>query len=236
MYQFLYTDVEFLKKKNKLAPESVLAWVPAQVIRFTECRPKELYIVDCFFSSLLDNPYISMLLLRKIPKTRDLKTYSSPPVEAVRLSASCRDVIGDFYQIAKNVISKEFGKLFELLDTIFEYRDIEFTVRRFFKVKKHVIKAEEVKEMDVRISTRIAEKLVDRLCLYDKKSNTINPAPINVERYNVLVYIDPDLLTSGIAVGRHVLEVKAYARFIKKFNLYSLFSLRPPKLSTSIHH
>ncbi|MEM3980795.1 MAG: hypothetical protein QXF79_06030 [Ignisphaera sp.] len=223
MYKYIYTDIESIKRK--LSPKTVFAWVPAQVIKFSGCRPKELYIVDCFFRTLIENPYVSVMLLRKIPKPKDLKHYDYPPMDIKKIDAECKDIINDLRQVVNDVVIRDYSKLYELLDSITEYKDTEFTIRFFLRTRRYVISAEKMKEVDRRLAIKIVEKLMDRLCLYDKKASTKLFMPIDIEKQYALIYLDPLLRVSGMAIGKHLIEVKTYLKLIKKYNLEKLFSL-----------
>lgn len=231
MYRYIYTDIELVKKK--LSPKTVFAWVPVQVIKFSECRPKELYIVDCFFRTLIENPYVSVMLLRKIPKPKNLRHYDQPPTDVKKIDVECRDVVNDLRQIVNDVALQNYSKLYELLDSITEYKDTEFTIRFFLRTRRYVISAEKMREVDRRLATRIVEKLMNRLCLYDKKASSKLFTPIGIEKHYALIYIDPMLRVSGIAIGKHLIEVKTYLKLIKKYNLEKLFSIEPLEHSPS---
>lgn len=234
MYRYVSVDLTAIRKR--LAPSTIYAWVPAQVIRFSECRPKELYIVDCFFSSLIDNPYTSLILLRKIPKPKNVKISDIPSVDVRRLNAECRDFVSDLNRIVNDVMANNYSNLYELLDTVSEYRDMEIAVRYFIRTRKYVIKAEQIRELDRRLAVRIAEKLVRRLCLYDEKERKRLFTPANIDKYYVLIYIDPTQYTSGIALGKDLIEVKTYLKLIKKMNLEDLFFLKSQELSPDTHY
>jgi hypothetical protein len=223
MYRYLQADIAIARKK--LSPKAIYVWVPVQVIHFSECRPKELYIVDCYFRSLIDNPYLSVLLLRKIPKLKDVKYSDIQTIDVKKIYCECRDVVGDLRRIVDDVDNRDFSKLFELLDYITEYKDVEFTTRVFFRTRRYVIRAEQIKEMDRRLATKITEKLMNRLCLYDSKEKSKKYTSIAVEKFYALLYLDPILGTSGILIGKHLIEVKTYLKIIKKLDLGKEFSL-----------
>lgn len=234
MYRYLYVERSQLKKR--FTPKAKYVWIPAQVLRFSECKPKELFIVDCFFRNLIDNPYTSLILLRKIPKPKDVVAYEAPPIDAKKIDAECKDIVGDFYKIVDEVISRNFEKLLKLIDTITEYKDVEFTVRYFIRARKYTIKAEKLKEIDKRIAIRSTERIMNNLCLYNKKENTRSFTSVHIDKYYVLAYIDPLLQTSGLAIGRHFVEINTYLKLIKKLNLRDLFGLEYPEPSADIHH
>lgn len=234
MYRYVYTDVEFIKRK--LSPKAVFAWVPVQLIKFSECRPKELYIVDCFFRTLIENPYVSIMLLRKIPKPKNIKYYDYPPTDIKKIDAECKDVVNDLRQVVNDVAVQNYSRLYELLDSITEYKDTEFTIRFFLRTRRYVISAEKMREADRRIATRIVEKLMDRLCLYDRKASSKLFTPVGSEKHYALVYIDPLLRVSGMAIGKHLIEVKTYLKLIKKYNLEKLFSVEPLEHSLGTPH
>lgn len=223
MYMYVHPNLESAKKK--LSPKAVYAWVPIQILRFSECRPKELYVVDCYFRTLIDNPYLSVVLMRKIPRAKDVKLSDIPPVEAKKLDAECKDVVADLRQVLDDVSTNNYSKLFELLDHITEYKDIEFTTRVFLRTRRYIIRAEQVKELDRRLATKITEKLMNKLCLYNSKEKTKMFTPINIEKYYGLMYLDPILGTSGLLIGKHLIEVKTYLKIVKKHNLGSTFSI-----------
>lgn len=232
MYRYVYVDKVQLKKK--FTPKAAYVWVPAQVLRFSECKPKELFIVDCLFRNLIDNPYMSLILLRKISKPKELIAYETPPIDAKKVDAECRDVLGDFYRIVDEVVSGNFEKLLKLIDTITEYRDVEFTVRYFIRAKRYVVKAEKLREIDKRIAVRSTERIMNYLCLYNKKENTKRFTSVNTDKYYVLAYIDPLLQISGLAIGRRFIEINTYLKLIKKLNLGDLFGLESPEPSTGV--
>lgn len=233
MYRYLYVDRSQLKKR--LTPKTTYVWIPAQVLRFSECKPKELFIVDCFFRNLIDNPYISLILLRKIPKPKEVIAYETPPIDAKKIDAECKDIVGDFYRIVDEVISRNFEKLLKLVDTITEYKDVEFTVRYFIRARRYVIKAEKLREIDKRIAVRSTERIMNHLCLYNKKENTKSFTSVNIDKYYVLAYIDPLLQTSGLVIGKHFVEVNTYLKLVKKLSLGDLFDLEYPEPSVGTH-
>jgi len=233
MYRYIYADINTAKKK--LTPKAVYVWLPVQILRFTECRPKELYIVDCYFRSVIDNPYMSILLLRKIPRPKDIKYNDTPPFEAKKIDCECRDVVGDLKEVVDDINTKVFNKLFELLDYITEYKDVEFSSRFFLRTRRYVIRAEQVRELDRRLAMKITEKLMNRLCLYDSKERLKQFTPIAIEKFYTLIYLDPVLRESGMLIGKHLVEVKTYLKIIKKLNLGNTFSLEFVEPTSSEH-
>lgn len=223
MYKYMHADIKFAKKK--LSPKTVFTWIPVQILRFSECRPKELYVVDCYFRTLVNNPYISVMLLRKIPKPKNLKFSELSSVEAKRIDVECKDIVEDLRYVVNDISMKNYGKLYELLDYITEYKDVEFATRFFLRTRRYVIKAEQLRELDRKLATRITEKLMNRLCLYNSKENTKLYTPITIEHHYALMYLDPILETSGMLIGKHLIEVKTYLKIIKKLNLGTAFSL-----------
>lgn len=225
MYKYLDVNISILRKK--LSSKAIYIWIPAQVIRFPSCKPKDAYIIDCFFRSFIENPYLSIILLRKIPsKTNPLDI---APIDTKTLDSECKDVINDFRYIADEVVTKSYKRLHELIDSLYEYKDIEFVVKYFIRVKKYTIKGSHIREIDKRIAIQVTENLMNKLCLYNKKENKKLSTPITIEKYYVLVYIDPVLYVSGIAIGNKLIEIKTYLNLIKKLSLGHLFALQPLK-------
>lgn len=220
--RYLYVDPPSLKKN--LSPEAVYIWIPVQLVKFADCNPKELYIVDCFFSSLVNNPYASLMFLRKIPKPKNIKITDTPSIEAKKVSSECRDVMRDFNDIIDSIITNNYEKLYDLLDITSEYKDVEFTVRRFFRSKKYVVKAETVREMDRRLAIDITKKLMSKLCMYNEKEHKRVFTSVTTERCYALAYIDPVLRLSGIALGKKFIEIKTYLKFTEKLDLEKLLA------------
>ncbi|MEM1682768.1 MAG: hypothetical protein QXG46_00755 [Ignisphaera sp.] len=230
--RYLYIDKNTLVKK--LTPRATYTWIPVQIIRFRECRPKELYIVDCFFRSRVDDPYISLILLRKLPKK--IRIVDQAPLDVKKIVCECKDVIIDLTSIVRDIIMKDYSKLYSMLDFISEYRDIEIATRFFLRTKKYVIKAEQIKKMDRKLAVRVTESLMDRVCLYDKKENKELYTPIDIEYAYALMYIDPVIGTSGLAVENKLIEIKTYTKLVKKLSLENQFSLEPLTPSSDMHH
>ena len=234
MYKYIYADISVLRKI--LTPKAVYLWIPVQLITFPECKPKEVYIADCFFMQLIDNPYMSVVLLRKVPKPREIRVYDSPPVNVGRIDSQCRDIAKDFSCVVDDIIRGNNDRLYNLMDMIYEYRDVVLTVRHFFfRTKQYTIKGERIRELDRRIAVKVVRDLMHRLCLYDKKENKSLSTSISISKLYTLAYLDPVLQVSGLIIGKNIIEMNTYLNLVKKFQLESLFGVKLQELSSDIH-
>lgn len=230
--RYIYVDKNIITKKS--TPKTIYTWIPVQIIKFKECRPKDIYVVDCFFRTQIENPYVSLTLMRKLPRNINIVDQSS--MNFKKIVCECKDIVFDFMSIAKDVVTKNYDKLYNLLDLISEYKDVEIISRFFLRTRRYVIKAEQIKKMDRKIAVKITEKLMDRICFYNKKENREQFTPIEIERVYALMYIDPILNISGLIVNKKFIEIKTYIKFIKKLNLENQFFLKSQELSLNKNH
>lgn len=194
-----------------------LYWIPCLLVRFPECKPRDVFMFDCFIRTYIDNPYIGLLLMKKVP--RNLKIVENPPVEAQKIGAekcSAINVVSELSEVSSEIYRGEYSRLFELIDKLTEYEDIEVKMRVFFRTRKYVIPAERVREVGKKIAIETIKSVLKTLCIRGVEESYRTPVAVAEPTY-VLFYIYPKHTVSGFIIGKKIIESNSHAKIISRF-------------------
>ena len=222
IYRFIDVDKNVVDKKLPSQIYEYL-WLPVLTAKFVNCRPREIYIFDCFFSNVLENPYTIMFLSAKAPK--NMKLVDSMPVEAKTLRidvCNASKFSQDLYTIANEVVNEDYSRLYQLIEKVSQFSDVEISYRVFLKTKRYVIPAEKIKEVTMRIAKSSARKVLEHLCCIDKKENRAVKPEVEAEPAYLFAYVAKDFSDSGIVIGKKIHRLKAIAKLVKMY--YELYA------------
>jgi len=218
MYKFIYVDKEVLKK----LPNNVYEffWMPMLMTRLLNCKPKNLYLFDCIFTQVTENPYALLMLLSKIPqKTRVVDTMPFNARKITGIKCSVVDVVQNLNAMANEITSNNYTRLYQIIEKVSEFEDVVISYRVFLRTKRYVIPAEKVKESTLRIASKTAKKALEHLCCIEKdmaKSIEIEEA----QPVYTLAFFSKDFSDGGIVVGKKIIRFKSLAKFMKSFKEY----------------
>jgi len=194
-------------------------WFPMLMVRFPTCRPRDVYLFDCTFVQISDNPYTMLLLLAKLP--RGFKLEDSMPVEAYTVPPSkCESVSipSNLISIAGDVIRDDYSRLEQLVDKIYEFKDVEVRYRDFFfRSRRFRISAERIRDSHIKIARSVVKRAVEHFCCIEK--GNVRMVEVEAQPVYTLAYISKDFAESGFVVGKKVLRVSSLARLAKAFGL-----------------
>jgi len=214
MYRYLHLEKQVL---NKMKGEMNLYWMPCLLVKFPECKPKDTFISDCFLRTYIDNPYLGLLLLKKAPK--NIKVIDEPPIEAQRISVEkCSGVnlVNELNEVSNEIYRGEYTRLYELVDKLTEYEDIEVKMRVFLRTRKYVIPAERVREVGKKIAVESIKSALKTLCIKNIEESYKTPTAV-AEPIYILFYIDSRYTLAGFIVGKKIIESNSHAKIISKF-------------------
>ncbi len=214
MYQYLYVDKNVVKK----FPSDVynFLWIPMVLAHFPNCKPKDLYLIDCLFSDVCENPYTVVILLEKVSKKA--KLVDEMPVEAKKIlvrECSSLKAFQNLQKIAHDVASENYFMLQQLIDSLSEFSDVEIPYRVFLRTRKYVIPAEKVRQSTIRITCKMTRKLMENLCFIRK--NVVTTPEIDAKPVYVLAYYSSNYVDGGFIVDKKILRRKALTRILKNF-------------------
>lgn len=214
MYRYIYVEKSMLSRIEK---GFNVYWIPCLLVKFPECKPKDIFIFDCILRSYIDNPYLSILLLKKAPK--NIKIVEDPPLEARRVNVEgCNSVniVNELNEISNEIFRGEYARLYNLIDKLTEYEDIEIKMRVFLRTRRYVIPAERVREAGKRIAIESVKSALKSLCIKGIEESYRAPIAIAEPLY-ILFYIDSKYTSSGFIIGRKTIESNSYAKIVSKF-------------------
>lgn len=213
MYRYVYIERSVL---NRIGREHNLYWMPCLLLRFPECRPKDVFIYDCLLRSYFNNPYLGLLLLRKAP--RNIKVVEEPPIETQRIAVekcSGVDIVSELNEVSSEVFKGDYTRLYELIDRFTDYSDIEVRMRVFLRTRRYVIPAERVREAGKRIAVESVKSALKTLCIRRVEESYRVPTAV-AEPIYILFYIDPKYTSAGFIVNKKIVESTSHAKVISK--------------------
>ncbi|MCS7111547.1 MAG: hypothetical protein N3D82_01645 [Ignisphaera sp.] len=214
MFKYIHLEREALKR---LGGELNLYWMPCLLVKFPECRPRDVFMFDCFLRSYINNPYLGLLLLKKVP--RNLKIVEEPPIEAQKIGVEkCNaiNIVSELNEVSSEIYRGVYSRLYELIDKLTEYEDVEVKMRVFFRTRRYVIPAERVKDVGKKIAVESIKSVLKTLCI--KRVEESYKIPIAVaEPIYTLFYIYPKYTLAGFVIGKKIIESNSHAKIINKF-------------------
>ncbi len=213
MFRYIHLERKIL---NRLRGELNLYWMPCLLVRFPECRPRDTFIFDCVLRTYINNPYLGILLLKKAPK--NTKMVDEPPIEAQKISiekCSGINIINELNEIGNEIYRGEYTRLYELIDKLTEYEDIEVKMRLFFRMKRYVIPAEKVRDIGKKIAIESIKSALKTLCIKSIEESYRVPTVVAEPTY-ILFYTDQTYTLSGFVIGKKIIESNSHAKIISK--------------------
>jgi len=193
-------------KARRVCEELPCLWFPAAVIKIPECRGSDEFLVDCCLSTEVGNPFLRLILLKKMPKKFELSP--SPPLEAPRLPAkrcSEADIVSDLNFVSQSLSLGQTAKLDELVAAFTKPRDLRIRVTTFpllgIRKRTYVVPAHRILEASRRIAIQTLEGVAKRLCI-----GTPKMLPIEVRNVYVLGSIDPVRRVVDLFLGKKVVS------------------------------
>ncbi|HID80707.1 MAG TPA: hypothetical protein EYP48_03200 [Ignisphaera sp.] len=200
MYGYVYADPKVVEKFG-----DIRFWVPAALINIPSCRPRDFFLFDCYFCVKLRNPYLRVLLIKKVP--RNFVIANTPSIDAPRIAdiggCSVHDIIKDL-EIVRDELREGRDELLQMLvDSISKPKDLEITFWRWFRRKKYVIPATKLRSISLRIARDSLRSVLKGLCIDINSVSTSIPS-IEVKQVYVLLVLSRREALVGIALGKKV--------------------------------
>ena len=213
MYGYVYADPKAVERFGEIR-----FWVPAALIKIPSCRPKDVFLFDCYFCVKLRNPYLRALLIKKVP--RDFVIASIPSIEAPRIASiggcTVSDIVRDL-EIVRNELREGRDELLRMLvDSISKPRDLEISFWKWFRRKRYVIPATKLRAISLRIARDSLRSVLKGLCI--DVDNLSTPIPtIEVRQVYVLIVLRREEAFVGIALGKRVDVSSIHSAILTEF-------------------
>jgi len=192
-------------------------WLPNALIRLPSCRGNDTFLVDCCFSALADNPFLRLVLLKKVPK--NLKLVTRPPIEAPRLEplrCSEGDIIKDFNEVYEQLSSGVAPKLDSLVEAFTKPKDLKIRITTFpllgIRKRTYVVPAQRIFETSRRIAFTTLSNVAKKLCI-----GTPSMYPLEISHVYVLGCIDPYRRVVDLVLGKKIVSSASHFTAIESF-------------------
>ncbi len=156
--------IEAYPKKD----EGVLVWFPVAIAEFRECNPRgDRLVFECYLSSVLENPLIRFLTIRKLNKNTKVLTY--PSVNAVKLAhTTCSE-----YELFKDVeateeILRDEEKARKFFSDLISGEAPQQRARRWWNLELFRPPKIDMREILLKSNIAIVKEILKNLCL-DKR-------------------------------------------------------------------
>ena len=181
-------------------------WLPSAIVEIPQCRGSDLFLVDCCISTTAKNPFLRMLLLKKMPRKFELS--SAPPLDAPKLEpGTCSeiDIAKDFNTVYTSLSMGQLEDLDKVVEWFTQPRDVKVKIVTIpllgIRRKTYVIPARRIFETSRRIAMASVEEVVKRLCI-----GTPRMYPMRVTPAFVLGVVDPFRKVVDLIVGKKVIS------------------------------
>jgi len=185
-------------------------WIPSAILEIPQCRAGEMFLVDCCLSTKIRNPFLRILLIKKMPKKFELSL--SPPIEAPRLEPGmCTefDIVNDFNTVYSNLSRGELGDLDKIVEYFTKPKDLKIKVVTIpllgIRRKTYVIPARRIFETSRRIAMSSVEEVTRRLCVGSPRMY-----PVRVTQAYVLGVVDPFKKSVDLVIGKKVISSSSH--------------------------
>ncbi len=210
-------------KVRKVCSELPCVWFPAAIVRIPQCRGNEEFLVDCCLSTEIGNPFLRLILLKKMPKKFELSL--SPPIEVPSLpvkGCSEAEIISDFNFVNQCLSLGQTAKLDELVLAFTKPQDVKIRITTIpllgIRKRTYVVPAQRVFEASRRIAIQTLEGVAKKLCL-----GTPKMFPLEVKGVYVLGSIDPVRKVVDLFLGKKV--VSSASHYTAIFSIQKLEEL-----------
>ncbi len=214
MYGYVYADPKTVEKFSAFR-----VWIPAAIVKFPSCRPKDAFLFDCYFCIKIRNPCLRVLLLKKMPKSFEVTT--TPSVEAPRIESvggcSESDIVKDLEAVWRDLYEQKNVLLQQLVDKISKPRDIELKVGRWFRRKRYVIPAAKLRAISLGVARDSLKLVLKGLCI-DVGSPMVSIPKLEVRPVYVLMVLDSERGQIGLVVGKHVEMSSIHTAVLMEFS------------------
>ncbi len=227
MYGFLDVDKKILRKLS-----GSFLWIPSAVMRIPTCRDDH-FLVDCCFSNIVENPYLRLVLIKRLPKS--FRIVNSPPLEAPRLRGSrcsAGDILADFSYARSSLQREDLSKLYDLVEILTKPREVRFRIPTFlgFRKREYVIPEERVREASRRVAKTSIEMVLKGLCFDQENVPRIEVIPVYT-----LLNLDTVHGTARIVIGKKVIDSQSHAAVVQSISeIRNLVEEIMSSVSTSI--
>ncbi len=214
MYGYVYADPKTVEKFSEFR-----VWIPAAIVKFPNCRPKDSFLFDCYFCIKVRNPCLRALLLKKMPK--DFEVTSVPSVEAPRIESvggcSESDIVKDLEAVRRDLYEQKGTLLQQLVDRLSKPRDIELRVGRWFRRKRYVIPAAKLRAISLGVARDSLKLVLKGLCI-DVGNPMVSIPKLEVRPVYVLMVLDSERGQVGLVVGKHVEMSSIHTAVLTEFS------------------